>query len=198
MRTAFVIGNGPSRLAVNLESLRPHGTIYACNAIHREFTPDVLVAVDIAMIKEIERTGIQKQIPFYARKPGPNSIQIPQSIKGIDSGSTAMCLAGMEGYEEVFMLGFDLRSKNGQINNIYAGTQNYKPRHAKDATYRRIIAAICKTTHQFPDTKYIRVGDDLYWPEEEWADIRLETWGTQQFLDHINNLQQENTNEHDS
>ena len=42
----FCIGNGESRKGFDLETLRTHGTIYGCNAIYRDFMPDVLTAVD--------------------------------------------------------------------------------------------------------------------------------------------------------
>ena len=46
MSNIFLIGNGESRKGFNLDTLKPHGKIYGCNALYREFTPDVLVSVD--------------------------------------------------------------------------------------------------------------------------------------------------------
>ena len=44
MKRVFLIGNGSSREGFVLEQLRPHGKIYACNAIYRDgFRPDVFV-----------------------------------------------------------------------------------------------------------------------------------------------------------
>ena len=45
-KTIFCIGNGQSRAPVDLIKLRPQGKIYGCNALYRDFKPDVLVAVD--------------------------------------------------------------------------------------------------------------------------------------------------------
>ena len=53
MVRAFCIGNGKSRSGYDLEKLRPKGKIFGCNAIHREFMPDVLTAVDHGMIHEV-------------------------------------------------------------------------------------------------------------------------------------------------
>ena len=53
MNNLFCLGNGESRLEINLEDLRPHGKIYGCTALYRDFIPDVLVAVDPAMHNEI-------------------------------------------------------------------------------------------------------------------------------------------------
>mgnify|MGYP003348041320 FL=1 len=41
MAIAFVIGNGVSRLGVPLATLNTYGKIYGCNALYREFEPDV-------------------------------------------------------------------------------------------------------------------------------------------------------------
>ena len=53
MSIAFVIGNGISRRHIPLEPLRKFGTIYACNAVYRDFKPDYLIAVDTKMVNEI-------------------------------------------------------------------------------------------------------------------------------------------------
>ena len=57
MSKAFCIGNGESRKGVNLDALRKFGKIYGCNAMYREYTPDVLVAVDQGIIHEIYHSG---------------------------------------------------------------------------------------------------------------------------------------------
>jgi len=46
MTAAFVLGNGVSRLQVDLAVLKTCGKIYGCNAIYREFVPDVLISTD--------------------------------------------------------------------------------------------------------------------------------------------------------
>ena len=64
---AFCIGNGKSRSGYDLEKLRPKGLIFGCNAIHREFMPDVLTAVDHGMIHEVYHSGLAQKIPCYFR-----------------------------------------------------------------------------------------------------------------------------------
>jgi len=53
----FCIGNGQSRSPIDLLKLKPHGKIYGCNALYREFTPDVLTAVDHGIMHEIYHSG---------------------------------------------------------------------------------------------------------------------------------------------
>ena len=57
MSIVFCIGNGESRKGFDLEKLRPHGKIYGCNALYRDFTPDVLTAVDPGITHEIYHSG---------------------------------------------------------------------------------------------------------------------------------------------
>ena len=54
---AFCLGNGPSRKSIDLESLKSYGTVIGCNAIYRDFTPDILVALDSRIGHEIYRSG---------------------------------------------------------------------------------------------------------------------------------------------
>ena len=57
---AFVLGNGESRKGIQIEELRQHGTVFACNAVFRTETPDYLVAVDPKMMIEIAETDYMK------------------------------------------------------------------------------------------------------------------------------------------
>ena len=56
-KTVFCIGNGESRSPIDLIRLRPHGKIYGCNGLYRDFTPDVLCSVDGPMMHEIYQSG---------------------------------------------------------------------------------------------------------------------------------------------
>ena len=67
MTKVFCIGNGESRKGFDLEKLRPHGKIYGCNAIYRDFMPDVLTAVDHGIMHEIYHAGVAQKIPCYFR-----------------------------------------------------------------------------------------------------------------------------------
>ena len=57
MTREFVLGNGVSRQGVNLHQLRHLGKIYGCNALYKEFTPDVLVATDKPIAEQIQNSG---------------------------------------------------------------------------------------------------------------------------------------------
>jgi len=67
MKRVFCIGNGESRKGFDLEKLRPHGKIYGCNALYRDFMPDVLTSVDHGIMHEIYHAGVAQKIPVYFR-----------------------------------------------------------------------------------------------------------------------------------
>lgn len=140
MSIAFVVGNGVSRKPVNLSELQKYGPVYACNAVYREFTPDYLIAVDPKMVKEICESGYQLSHKVYTN---PNKryneykkLNFFNPSKGWSSGPTALWLASEHGYQTIYILGFDYKGleNNTVVNNIFAGSRNYKPTDAK-ATY---------------------------------------------------------------
>ena len=63
----FCIGNGESRSPVDLIRLRPHGKIYGCNGLYRDFTPDVLTSVDGGMMHEIYQSGYADKNELWLR-----------------------------------------------------------------------------------------------------------------------------------
>ena len=67
VKRVFCIGNGESRQGFDLEKLRPLGKIYGCNALYRDFMPDVLTAVDHGIMHEIYHAGVAQKIPCYFR-----------------------------------------------------------------------------------------------------------------------------------
>ena len=125
---AIILGNGESRANLDLNLLKKHGKIYGANALYREFTPDVLVAVDTSMIKEIMDSGYHKHHTFYPRKIPVNYNDIPliPEYRGWSSGTTCANLAILDGAKTLYFIGFDLIGSNGKHNNIYKGTFNYR------------------------------------------------------------------------
>jgi hypothetical protein len=172
MTTAFVLGNGKSRLFINLENLKNHGKIYGCNALYREFTPDYLIAVDPKMIIEICNTGYQLQNQVWTN---PNSrynnfknLNFFKPSRGWSSGPTALLKACMDGNSRIFILGFDYYGIGNNFNNIYADTLNYK-RSTETATYygnwlRQTETVIKQYTH----IHFYRVIDDRVKQISEW------------------------------
>ena len=67
--TVFCIGNGESRIGIDLNKYKEFGKIYGCNAIYRDYPNlcDVLTGVDHGMIHEIYHAGMAQKIPCYFR-----------------------------------------------------------------------------------------------------------------------------------
>ncbi len=55
--TAVCLGNGQSRQGLDLNKLKKYSTVIGCNAIYRDFEPDILVALDSRMSHEIYKSN---------------------------------------------------------------------------------------------------------------------------------------------
>jgi hypothetical protein len=60
--SVFVLGNGPSRKNIDISKL--DGTIIGCNACYRDFTPDVICAIDAGIMSDIIESGYDGQCYF--------------------------------------------------------------------------------------------------------------------------------------
>ena len=58
----FVLGNGPSRKNIDLSKL--NGTVIGCNAIYRDFTPDIICATDAGIMCDIIDSGYDGKCYF--------------------------------------------------------------------------------------------------------------------------------------
>jgi len=125
----FLIGNGSSRKDFDLNKLRGKGTIIGCNALFRTFNPDILIAVDNKMVKEIGNSNYSINnicLSPAGRSNAPNfrSWKSPKPFN--TSGAFAMHLIGLIlKPKRLFCLGMD-----GYTGNVYAGTPNYPVRGA--------------------------------------------------------------------
>lgn len=160
MTTAFVLGNGVSRQGIDLERLRPYGKIYGCNALYREFVPDVLVATDRPIATAIQESGYALKHSFYTRRPIENlgAHQVPKPYFGYSSGPIAVALAAEQGSKTVYMLGFDMGPVgNNQFNNIYAGTEFYKKSDAPPTFTGNWVKQLVHVASDFSQTAFVRV-----------------------------------------
>jgi hypothetical protein len=159
MTTVFVLGNGQSRRAVNPAQLQTHGPIYACNAIYREFVPDVLVATDRPIALTIQQSGYALKHRFHTRRPEPDSgaLHLHKPYMGFSSGPNAVGLACRDGFETIYMLGFDLGTTNGEFNNLYANTEFYKKSSDPPTFAGNWIRQILQICQEYPNKQFVRV-----------------------------------------
>jgi len=160
MTTAFVLGNGVSRRNIDLTLLQQKGKIYGCNALYREFTPDVLVAIDRPIATHIQESGYARSHTFYTRRPLENSgaLRVPEPYYGHSSGPIALALAAQAGHQYVYLLGFDMGpDQNQKINNLYAGTEFYKPTNSSPTFTGNWLKQMCKIIKDHPATVFVRI-----------------------------------------
>ena len=173
-----MLGNGTSRKPIDLHQLKSFGTLYGCNALYRDFEPDYLVAVDTKMILEINKAGYQHSHEVWTNPNrafrGMNGFNFFNPSKGWSSGPTALWLASTHPHDTIYMLGMDFhgsmdtQGNRSKVNNLYAGTHNYK-RQGEAATYfgnwERQTASTCDA-HQ--GKRYIRIvaDDDDFIPKQ--------------------------------
>lgn len=160
MTTAFVLGNGISRQTIDLNQLKTCGKIYGCNALYREFVPDVLVATDKPIAATIQESGYSAKNVFYTRRPLHNlgAKPVPKDYFGYSSGPIAVSLAALDQHRRVYLLGFDMGpDSNRRFNNIYAGTEYYKPKDSNPTFTGNWIKQLQKICEDFSSTRFIRI-----------------------------------------
>jgi hypothetical protein len=160
MTTAFVLGNGLSRKNIDLNQLRLHGPIYGCNALYREFTPDVLVATDRPIATAIQQSGYANTNMFYTRRPmeGLGANPVPKPYFGYSSGPIATAIAAQDGHRQIYLLGFDMGpAENNRFNNVYAGTEFYKSVDAQPTFTGNWTKQLIQIVQDYPTVEFIRI-----------------------------------------
>ena len=265
MKRVFCIGNGESRKVLDLETLRPHGKIYGCNALYRDFTPDHLSAVDAGIMHEIYNSGFCQNTPTlfrdWNRLPGMmyenllwagknysdqdyelikkeevikanergdceefvmhgsnlagvveilkknkerekkninhTSIQIswvtkddkvtsindimPPKDRGWACGATSGYAAcHYEKPDELFLIGHDLESNDGKLNNVYKDTKHYGLKEAHKTPSVNWIRQWRQLITENPNTTFYKVNPDadrctspVSTPVKEWDKLNV-------------------------
>jgi hypothetical protein len=175
MKRAFVLGNGRSRLNADLNLLKTKGKIYGCNALYREFEPDVLIAVDPKMIIEICNVGYQNANQVWTN---PNrkyreykNLNFFDSVRGWSSGPTALLKACMDTSKEIYILGFDYHGLENLVNNVYSGTPNYKGNNDSATYFGNWLKQTEAVFKEFPKINFIRVTGPKCLIVKEWKMI---------------------------
>jgi hypothetical protein len=117
------------------------------------------------MINEINKTGWQHT---HAVWTNPNrafknyeGFNYFQPSKGWSSGPTALHLATqhLPLYRKIFILGFDYKGLNDgkRVNNLYAGTENYKKETDTATYYGNWLKQTCTVIKEHPKTMFYRV-----------------------------------------
>lgn len=163
MTAAFVLGNGVSRQSIDLNQLKTLGRTYGCNAIYREFEPDVLISTDTPISERIQHEGYSQTHVHYTRKPLPDSgsRRIAQKYFGYSSGPVAVGQAALDGARAIYLVGFDMGpTRTGRFNNIYADTEFYKKSSAVPTFTGNWVNQLKTIARDFPKTSFFRITSD--------------------------------------
>ena len=191
MAIAFVLGNGVSRQSVDLSSLKELGKIYGCNALYRDYVPDVLVATDRPIAAAIQNSGYAHEHVFYTRRPLENSgaLTVPKQYFGYSSGPIATGIAAINGCPRIYMIGFDMGpAPNNKINNLYAGTEFYRAPDSPPTYTGNWIKQITQIARDHPQTRFIRIVGDTTASIKEFEPVfNVAHLDMHTFLTRINN-----------
>lgn len=194
MAAGFVLGNGVSRRQVDLDQLKLHGTVYGCNALYREFVPDVLISTDNPISTHIQQSGYSASHTHYTRKPLPDSgaQRVPQQYFGFSSGPIAVGIAALARHETVYLIGFDMGpTRTGHFNNCYADTEFYKKSSANPTFTGNWVRQLKTIAKEHLTTRFVRVEGDTTAQIPELLGIsNMSHMPIQDFLNRINNTKE--------
>jgi len=171
-QTAFVLGNGQSRKGLDIDDLKEKGTVFACNAVYRTHQPHWLVAVDPKMMLEIAETDYVVHNKVYSNYNNQyekhqkllDHVTWSKPSLGWSSGPTALRLACEQGFDDIYILGFDYQglavkaNKNRfHLNNLYGDTRNYKKNNDEATFYGNWMNQTKRCLEDYKDVKFHRV-----------------------------------------
>jgi hypothetical protein len=125
-KIAIIVGNGTSRKSIDLNDIVGEGSIYGCNALHRDFDKyDYLFAIDDLMIRELEQLEDPRVIIPPKDERWESAEYNPMRRRG-NAGMVAMDYAIRHGNDTLYMLGFDFILEGSiSVDNIYKDTHGY-------------------------------------------------------------------------
>ena len=181
----FCIGNGESRQSIDLNKLRSHGKIYGCNALYRDFTPDVLVAVDADIIQEIYDSGYSQKNETWFRNWKQiddnthciDNLILGEKDRGYGAGASSGKIALTQNLDvkELYLIGHDLKSNTNFVNNIYKGTSCYRDVKATPVPPVNWITQWKTLFCEYPFVQFYKVNpegqDTISLPVPEWNDV---------------------------
>jgi len=167
----LIIGNGESRSQIDLNKIDLPKV--GCNAIFREHFTDYLVCVDKRMMAEALRAeiNIRTDTLIYTRPDWYDHFKTlrvrqvpPLPYTGEErwdepfqwgSGPYAVLIGTLyTKIKEVKLIGFDLHSKTGKVNNVYKGTPNYDDADKRAVDPRYWIHQIGMVFSCFPKIQF--------------------------------------------
>jgi len=157
----FIVGNGISRKGFKLERLRGLGTIIGCNALYRDFIPDILTIVNAGMMEEVQEYAKENFcLTHKSLLPDMGSIKVWKAGHVNSSGCLAIRLVALLiKPSKCYMLGMD-----GCQGNIYHDSKNY-PKDLR-RNFDRMTTFNTAAARSGEETEFINVNIWDNWPED--------------------------------
>jgi len=159
-----ILGNGESRKGLNLEKVKACYSVYGCNALYRDFTPDLLFAMDKPMAIELDSAGYGKTNRVISARADFCEGAEPWNGPTWMTGSCALLYACREGLrtgkiKRIFLVGMDCSSNDNQMkNNIYRETLHYEGMAQPIAVSNRMAKEVSLCVEMFyPEIKFFHV-----------------------------------------
>lgn len=158
---AFVLGNGESRSKINYSKLQIYGLILGCNGLYRDYRPDFLITVDSQMAYEISKSEYIKNWKVLTTykdisQMHENFILINQSKRRC-AGVTACYVAISQQIKEIYLIGHDLGTNNGLVNNVYKNSTCYKQAWEDDDSASVYSKDYIELFQKHPSYTFVRV-----------------------------------------
>lgn len=173
----WAIGNGESRMKVNINALK--GPKIGCNGIYRDWHVDELVCVDRTMVHEALSNKYKGKIltkedyrQHFVGYDNVSWLPKPPSDLPFSSGNYALIrAAGLASIsdKEVHMIGYDMYSYNGYINNIYSGTQNYAKKMSQGVNELPWIEQAADIMSAYPRINFIVYQEERWLFPQQWT-----------------------------
>ncbi len=165
---AVVIGNGPSRLGLDLGRLRGLATVMGCNAIYRDHPwVDFVGCVDSGISEEIFASGFPRErVVHQYRYEEKRTIVDPCGTvsrvvrdRNFATGPMMLSFALERGHDPVWLVGMDASHVT-----VYAGTANYDEPNslrAARAEEPEWIAQLRRIVLEHPGVRVERIGGEI-------------------------------------
>jgi hypothetical protein len=184
--SVIVIGNGESRISLDIRSYWDKINLIGCNAIHRDMKVNHLVCCDHRMVREAVNN--KKVSTIYTRPryykdfykvlqkekvknlpdlPYEGSLK-PDQPEHWGSGPYAVLLAANLNFKDILIVGFDLYGKNNLVNNVYKGSQNYLPENKSAVDPSYWIYQMRKVFLHYSDKTFTIFNYDNWQCPEDW------------------------------
>lgn len=184
-QAAVVVGNGESRLAYDLSTLRSELRVFGCNALYRDFIPHFLGAVDIEMTNEIVRAVARQPYVFIGpegriqqwvqAERDPGGLIVAELEPDWTTGPMVLRAAAVLGCDPIYLLGFDVAwtPRESIVNSVYKDTARYAP---SDSGPSRCIPRweqqLDSVLRAFESRTFLQVGPrTLPVPGADWEDL---------------------------